>query len=105
MTRRTNDTGSQFLMKGRPNQTKPLPPDPDLQNANRARSAGAALEEFHQLTGTDFEDAVSDLLANLMHWCDRAGQDFDQELRRARSHYAAETAAGLVAAMPTPDDI
>ena len=104
MKKRTTQRESQFLRKVRPSDTKPFPPDPDLQNASRARSAANALEAFHQQTGTDFEDAVSDLLANLMHWCDRAGQDFNQELRRARSHYAEETAAGLVTAGPMPDD-
>ena len=31
--------------------------------------------------------ADSDLLTNLMHWCDRFGQDFQEELRRAQNHY------------------
>ena len=73
--------------------TKPLPPDPEHGNANRARCAAAILAVFQRRTGADRADALSDLLADLMHWCDRSGREFRAELRRARSHYAAETAA------------
>ncbi len=86
-----NKTESRFLMPKQPGQAKALPPDPEERNESRARSAGAALEVFHQQTGADLEDAVSDLLANLMHWCDRAGQDFQDELCRAELHYSEET--------------
>jgi hypothetical protein len=44
-------------------------------------------------TGTDQEAALGDLLADLMHWTDRNGQDFDAALDRARGHYEAETVA------------
>jgi len=44
-------------------------------------------------TGTDLEDALADLLADLMHWADRNSHDFDAALERARWHYEAETAA------------
>jgi len=69
-----------------------LPPDPDELNVSRAQWAAAALEEFQRQTRADLEDAVSDLLADLMHWCDRSGQSFTDELRRALSHYDEETA-------------
>lgn len=92
MKKLEHETLAQFISKVRTKQTKPLPPDPELQNASPARWAAATLEEFRRHTGTDFEDAVCDLLANLMHWCDRFGQDFNAELRRARNHYDAETA-------------
>jgi hypothetical protein len=71
-------------------QTKP-PPDPERRNDRRADWAHTVLREFQRLTGADTEDAVSDLLADLLHWCDRHGQDFDTELRRARNHYDIET--------------
>lgn len=68
-----------------------LPPDPDGKNDDRAAWAGAALAKFMVLTGTDLEDAVGDLLTDLMHWSDRNNYDFDAALDRARFHYKAET--------------
>jgi hypothetical protein len=68
-----------------------LPPDPEGMNGKRAKWAGCALLRFRKLTGTDEPDALCDLLADLMHWCDRNGQDFGQQLARAKEHYAAET--------------
>jgi hypothetical protein len=68
-----------------------LPPDPDGKNDDRAAWAGAALAKFMELTGTDEEDALGDLLADLIHWSDRNNYDFDAALDRARFHYEAET--------------
>ena len=68
-----------------------LPPDPDGKNHDRAAWAGAALAKFMEVTGTDVEDAVGDLLTDLMHWSDRNNYDFDAALDRARAHYEAET--------------
>ena len=68
-----------------------LPPDPDGMNDKRAGWAGAALATFMKVTGTDEEDAVSDLLADLIHWCDRNNYDFAAALDRGRGHYQAET--------------
>lgn len=50
---------------------KPLPADPENMNDDRAAWAEAALNEFRRVTGTDDEDALGDLLCDLMHWCDR----------------------------------
>ena len=85
----------QGMTKNPAKQTRRLPTDPDMLNPNRARWAAAALAEFRRQTGADLEDAVSDLLADLMHWCDRLGQEFPQELRRALHHYEEETGASL----------
>ena len=74
--------------------TPNLPPDPDKENDNRAEWARAALHEFRRITGTDEDDALCDLLCDLMHWCDRNGADFHKELRRAKWHYAEETKNG-----------
>ena len=71
--------------------SKILPPDPENRNDDRAAWAGSALAAFMRVTGTDVEDAVGDLLADLMHWCDRNNYDFDLALERARGHYEAET--------------
>ena len=68
-----------------------LPPDPDGKNHDRAAWAGAALAKFMEVTGTDVEDAVGDLLTDLMHWSDRNNYDFDAALDRARWRYEAET--------------
>jgi hypothetical protein len=43
------------------------------------------------VTGTDEEDALGDLLADLMHWADRRNFDFGLALDRARWHYEEET--------------
>jgi len=69
-----------------------LPPDPDGKNDDRAAWAGSAVGAFVQVTGTDQEDALGDLLADLMHWSDRNNYDFGAALDRARWHYEAETA-------------
>jgi hypothetical protein len=68
-----------------------LPPDPEGKNADRAEWAGSALRHFQCTTGTDYEDALGDLLGDLMHWCDRNNFDFEAALERARGHYEAET--------------
>ena len=70
-----------------------LPPDPEGQNDDRAEWAAASLRHFQCTTGTEYEDAPSDLIGDLMHWCDRNGMDFERELNRARRHYQEETAA------------
>jgi hypothetical protein len=68
-----------------------LPPDPERMNADRALWAGAALQKFQRITGTDHEASLGDLLADLMHWADRNNFDFGAALSRARGHYEAET--------------
>jgi len=68
-----------------------LPPDPDNMNDSRAQWAGAALSTFMKETGTDEEDSLGDLLADLMHWADRNNFDFDAALDHARWQYGAET--------------
>jgi hypothetical protein len=68
-----------------------LPPDPEGMNEQRARWAGLAVTAFQKATGTDDEDALSDLIADLMHWADRNNFDFQAALIRGRDHYEAET--------------
>lgn len=68
-----------------------LPPDPENMNDSRAEWAGLALSTFMERTGADQEDALGDLLGDLMHWADRQNFDFDLALERARWHYEAET--------------
>jgi hypothetical protein len=71
--------------------TRKLPPDPEHKNDDRAAWAGKALAAFRRETGADEEESVGDLLADLMHWCDRHDFDFGLALDRARYHYEAET--------------
>jgi hypothetical protein len=94
MTKRQHTVDSVAVTSGgRRGKTLYLPPDPDGENDRRADWAEAAIVRFCDATGTDLAlaDAVCDLVADLMHWCDRNGQEFDRELARARYHYDAET--------------
>jgi hypothetical protein len=85
--------------------TRPdLPPDPEDMNDRRAAWAGEALSRFRDLTGTEPGDAVCDLVADLMHWCDRNGQDFGRELERATGHFRAETLGDESETRATPTE-
>lgn len=79
------------MITARPNANKPIPPDPEEMNDERAQWADVAISAFQMMTRTDIEDAICDLTADLMHWCDRHGFDFDHELERGRNHYHEET--------------
>lgn len=68
-----------------------LPADPDGMNDNRAGWAERAVAAFQYATMADDEDALSDLLADLRHWTDRNGQDWQAQLDRAMRNYEAET--------------
>jgi hypothetical protein len=60
-------------------------------NDDRASWAGIALHHFRRATGAGREDAVGDLLCELMHWCDRNNFDFELAPYRARGRYIAVT--------------
>ncbi|WP_321820884.1 MULTISPECIES: hypothetical protein [unclassified Burkholderia] len=77
-----------------------LPADPEGMNDDRAVWAGAALETFRNVTRCDQQDVVSDLVANLMHYCDRNGMLFEDELVRARKNYAEETSGPEIGSEP-----
>ena len=66
----------------------------DPNNTDRAGWALEAVKAFQTATRTDDCDALADLLADLMHLCDRKrgqhGWDFDAMLERARSNYDEE---------------
>ncbi|MBZ5489996.1 MAG: hypothetical protein LAO76_03575 [Acidobacteriia bacterium] len=81
-----------------------IPPDAAANegttNDDRALWAEAALLAFAQRTGLaketvgDKEDRfliISDLLADLGHWCDRNEIDLPEALKHAAQHYHAET--------------
>lgn len=70
-----------------------LPPDPDGLNESRAAWAFLALRAFSDACRTDWEDALTDLLCDLMHLADREPLfDFGLALEAAQAHYEAETA-------------
>jgi len=74
----------------------PIPPDPEGLNDDRAAWAGDAIDAFARTTGVDDpDDAVSDLIADLRHWCDRNGVEFEEAVRRAAHHYETETSEGV----------
>jgi hypothetical protein len=68
-----------------------LPPDPEEMNAERSEWADTAIQAFRAMCGTDPEDAVCDLLADLHHYCDRHGYEWIAEYDRGQMHYDAET--------------
>lgn len=72
-------------------KTGGLPPDPENLNHERAQWADVALVAFNRATGAEGEENVHDLIADLHHWCDRAGHDFDKLLAHAQDCYAGET--------------
>lgn len=77
-----------------------MPPDPEQMNDRRSEWAAHALDTFSRDTyhrplgaGEDNETTASDLVADIRHWCDRNGVEWESVLRRAEGHYADETAA------------
>ena len=77
-----------------------IPPDPEEMNDKRALAAGRALRYFARDFGeTDdrgdlaefAEQNLSDLLADIAHFCDREGLDFLNCLTRAALCYVEET--------------
>jgi hypothetical protein len=64
-----------------------------VTNNDRAEWAAAGLRHFQIHTGTEFDDALPDLLCDLHHWCDRENVNFQSALERARQHYDAESVA------------
>jgi hypothetical protein len=67
-----------------------LPPNPDGLNSARAEWAQAAIIAFRKVTGAE-EEALSDLLCDLMHLADRQGENFYASLGRAINNYVEET--------------
>lgn len=68
--------------------------DPDGMNDRRAAWGENAIGSIMADTGTDQEDALADLLGDLMHYAHQNGEDFAAALRRACYHFEAETGEG-----------
>ena len=65
--------------------------DPEAQNDIRRKRAGNAITRFQEASGADLEDALSDLLCDLMHWSHYQDMNFADELARACMHFREET--------------
>jgi hypothetical protein len=68
----------------REDQTTTTQTDRSISNAARALWAG----EYQ--TGRSNDEALADILADLMHWADCYAEDFEDRLRVARTHFEAE---------------
>lgn len=62
----------------------------DYTNAVRAKRAEEVLRVFTSRMGRPDADSLNYLLSDLMHWADREGYDFDEELATAKTNYLAE---------------
>ena len=59
-------------------------------NDQRADWADQALTAFQKTTGCDRQDALSDLLCDLMHLARREGWDYYRAAMRAEGHFEEE---------------
>ena len=60
----------------------------NMTNALRAARAERILTRYRM--GDDLHTSLVDLLADAMHWCDFAGEDFHLALAQAGRHYIHE---------------
>ena len=78
----------------------------EMTNADRVLWGELALSSFASESGqsddltTDPETVLGDLLADLMHFCDARGTDFDSALERGRNHHSEEIEEEAEAARP-----
>jgi len=56
----------------------------------RVEAAEAALHAYEVAKPTDPDSLLVDLLTDLMHWAHARGRAFDNAVRVAQNHYAAE---------------
>lgn len=72
----------------------PFDVDSEGMNSKRADWAGTALAAFQDVTGTDDGDAISDLVADLCHLCDREGATYGhsalKQIKRGLRAYESE---------------
>jgi hypothetical protein len=65
-------------------------------NADRCAWAEEAIRGLVGRTRCDYDSALCDLLADLMHWAAAHALDFDDALDQAREHFAAEVEEELI---------
>lgn len=68
-----------------------LPPDPEKMNKYRAKRAHDMMQKFWRVSDDVPEHPFAEILCDLMHWSDRNGVHFDDNLTRARIYYSLET--------------
>lgn len=76
-----------------PDKRDPDDPTTEMTNGARADHAEKALRAFLEATGEPSridDDAVRDLMADLLHWCDRDGADGRKIMAAARRDWCAE---------------
>lgn len=70
--------------------------DGEPNNAKRAARMETILDIYAQASGsglpenTDASDNLTDMLADLLHWCGQKGVEFEEALDRAYVHWANE---------------
>lgn len=64
----------------------------EVTNLQRALWAESAINTFRERNGAQADDALADLLCDLMHWATFVNIDFANALDRAEYHYNAEAA-------------
>lgn len=65
--------------------------DPDGMNDIRTECGGHDIKSIMDETGTELDNALPDILANLMHWASANNVDFTAELVRAGTNFKTET--------------
>ena len=63
---------------------------PSRANRRRIKTATHCLDLFTEATNSTGEDAVTDLMADLGHYCDSKRLDFDNLIERAKTHWREE---------------
>ena len=71
---------------------QPVPDRPRPDNRQRAYWGEMAVQAFRAACEGDRDTALGDLLANLRHWADANGQDFEYAIANSEMHYLAEVA-------------
>lgn len=67
-------------------------PDQHPANTRRAERLEDAIQSsLYSLDCNDVSDTATDLLTDLLHYCDKYDLEFEEVLRRARSNHEAET--------------
>lgn len=64
-----------------------IPPDTTGHNTEAAKNVKPAVSAWTTSSGVTGETTLTTLLTGLMHYCDRAGQDFNAVLKQAREDY------------------
>ena len=60
------------------------------ENTYCANRAKIVVRIYRIVSGTDRGDAITDLLTDLMHFCDEKRLNFNEQLTRAEMHYEGE---------------